>query len=76
MRASQAMHMFIKIHHLEPIKLIGNRLDLLLFILWNRFDARCIPFYICARSFFVLAAGFYGATGDGAVVDVLDSVGA
>jgi hypothetical protein len=72
MRASEAVHVLVEVHHLETVELIGHCLDLL-FLAWlNHFDTRRIPFDVCTRCFLVLTTSFDCAAGDFSVVYVLD----
>lgn len=43
MGATQTMHVFVEVHHLEPIELIRDLLDLLFLARLDRLDAFSIP---------------------------------
>jgi hypothetical protein len=72
MRASQTMHMLIKVHHLEPIELSRHLLNLLFFVIRDIFNTGRIPFDVCSGSFFVLPTSFDGTAGYLAVMNVLN----
>ena len=44
MGASQAVMMLIEVHHLEPVELIGDFLDLFFLARLLNLDAFCVPF--------------------------------
>lgn len=68
------MHVLVKVHHLETIKLIRHLFYLLLLARLDDLDSRRVPFDVRAWSRLVLAARLDGAAGNLAVVDVLDAV--
>jgi hypothetical protein len=72
MRASKTVHMFVEIHHLETIELIGHCLDHLFLARLDRFNAWRIPFNVCTRSLFVLTTSFDCTARHFPVVYVLD----
>jgi hypothetical protein len=72
MGSSEAVHVFVEIHHLKAVELVGHFLDLFLLAWLDGFDAWSIPFYIGAGSFLVLSTGFDGPAGDFAIVNVLN----
>jgi hypothetical protein len=74
MRASQAVHVFVEIHHLEPIELIRHLLDLLFLARLDGLDSRIIPFDIGPRSFLVLSPHFDSPARYFSIVDILDLV--
>jgi hypothetical protein len=72
MRAAQTVHMFIEIHHLETIELVGDLLYQL-FLPWlDRFYAWGVPFDVRAWRFLVLSARLDCAAGHLAIVYVLN----
>jgi len=74
MRAAQTVHVLVEIHHLKTIELVRHVLDLFLLAGLDGFDAWSVPFDVYPRGFLILSAGFDGATGNLAIVDVLNSV--
>src|SRR5689334_12527429 len=73
-RASQTVHVFVEVHHLEAVELVCNFLNLFLFSRLNNLDTWSIPLDVCARSFLVLSACFNCAAGNLAIVYILNSM--
>lgn len=74
MCAPQTVHVFVEVHHLEPIELVRNLLDLLLLARLNSFHALSIPLDVFAWRGLVLASSLDGAAGDLSIVYVCDFV--
>lgn len=74
MRAAQAMHMLIEVHHLKAIELIRHLLDLLLLAFPDGLHTRSIPLDIRSWGFLVLAASLDGSTWYFSIMDILDPV--
>lgn len=56
MRASQTVHVLIKVHHLEAIELVRDLLDLFLLSRLNDFDTLCIP-VLPLSDYFLISQG-------------------
>jgi hypothetical protein len=74
MRAPQAVHVLVEVHHLEPIELRRHLLDLLRLARLLHLNALGIPLDVLSRRRLVLPPSFDGTAGDFAIVDIRDLV--
>jgi hypothetical protein len=68
------VHVLVKVHHLESIELVGDFLNLFFLAGLNCLHALSIPLDVGSGSFLVLSTSFDCATGELAIMDVLNSV--
>jgi hypothetical protein len=68
---SQTVVMFIEVHHLEPVELIRDNLNLLLLVVRDDFDALSVPSDILSRGWLSFVVGLEGAIGSLASVNVM-----
>ena len=66
--------MFVEVHHLESIELIGDSLNFFHFTWLDDLNLWIIPLDITSRSQLVLTTRFDGATGYLSIVNVFDPV--